>query len=215
MGLVNGTLVLRIRRPDVARLEVRALVDTAATFLCIPQRVCDELHLDAIESKCAALADGSSRRVPYVGPVELRFKDRVGFAGALVMGDEVLLGAIPMEDMNLIVVPRTQTLAINPDSNAVSLGVRAADRSPSKSSTTESLSRVAHDTSQLHGLSHPGAAGVAPLSQGAVDGRLMAEISRIRAIDNHTHADPVDAARGQGWNAAKPLASRAIPTWCP
>ena len=131
MGVVNGTLVLRNpRRADVAMLEVRALVDTAATFLCIPRRICDQLQLDALESKCTTLADGTSRWVPYVGPVELRFKNRVGFTGALVMGDDVLLGAIPMEDMNLIVIPRSQTLAINPESNVMSLGVRAADPLP-------------------------------------------------------------------------------------
>lgn len=49
-------------------------------------------------------------------PVELQFKNRIGFAGALVMGDEMLLGAIPMEDMDLIVVPRTRSLEVNPES---------------------------------------------------------------------------------------------------
>lgn len=58
----------------------------------------------------------TNRLVPYVGPIELRFKNRVGFAGALVMGDQVLLGAIPMEDMDLIIIPKTRTLEINPDS---------------------------------------------------------------------------------------------------
>ena len=38
----------------------------------------------------------SRKVVPYVGPIEVRFKSRVGFAGALVMGDQVLLGTIPM-----------------------------------------------------------------------------------------------------------------------
>ena len=38
------------------------------------------------------------------------------FAGALVMGDEPLLGAIPMEDMDLVIIPRTRTLDVNPSS---------------------------------------------------------------------------------------------------
>ena len=62
------------------------------------------------------MADGSKKLVPYVGPIELRFKNRVGFAGALVMGDQVWLGAIPMEDMDLIIIPKTRTLDVNPDS---------------------------------------------------------------------------------------------------
>ncbi len=31
------------------------------------------------------------------------------------MGDQVLLGAIPMEDMDLIVIPKTRNLDVNPD----------------------------------------------------------------------------------------------------
>ena len=65
-------------------------------------------------TKEVALADGSRRLVPYVGPIELRFRNRVGFAGALVMGDEPLLGVIPMEDMDLVVVPRTRQVIVNP-----------------------------------------------------------------------------------------------------
>jgi hypothetical protein len=41
-----------------------------------------------------------------VGPIEIRVKNRVGFTGALVMGDQVLLGTIPMEDMDLVILPK-------------------------------------------------------------------------------------------------------------
>ena len=54
--------------------------------------------------------------MPYVGPIEIRFKNRVGFSGALVLGNQVLLGAIPMEDMDLVVIPSTRTVDINPNS---------------------------------------------------------------------------------------------------
>jgi len=54
--------------------------------------------------------------VPYVGPIEIRFKNRAGFGGALVMGDQVLLGAIAMEDMDLVVIPKTRELDVNPRS---------------------------------------------------------------------------------------------------
>ena len=54
--------------------------------------------------------------MPYVGPVEVRFKNRVGFTGAIVIGDQVLVGAIPMEELDLVVVPRTRTLDVNPAS---------------------------------------------------------------------------------------------------
>jgi len=117
MGLVNGKVLLKNPRlPELAPVEVVALADSGAVHLCIPEHVQIQLKLEAIDNKEVTLADGSKKLVPYVGPIELRFKNRVGFAGALVMGDQVLLGAIPMEDMDLIIIPKTRTLDVNPDS---------------------------------------------------------------------------------------------------
>ncbi len=117
MGLVKAKLILKNpRQPDLQQVEVEALADSGAVHLCLPQHVQIQLNLEEIAKKEVSLADGKHQLVPYVGPVELRFKNRVGFAGALVMGDEVLLGAIPMEDMDLVIVPRTRTLEVNPDS---------------------------------------------------------------------------------------------------
>ena len=120
MGLVSGTLLLKNPRlPELLPVEVQALADSGAVHLCIPDYVRRRLQLEAISEKEVTLADGSTRRVPYVGPIEIRFKNRVGFAGALVMGDQVLLGAIPMEDMDLIVIPKTRTLDVNPSSPGI------------------------------------------------------------------------------------------------
>ena len=117
MGLVNGNLVLsNPRLPDLEGVNVEALVDSGSTHLCIPEHIQLQLQLDPIDNKEVTLADGSKKLVPYVGPIELRFKNRVGFVGALVMGDQVLLGAIPMEDMDLVIVPGSRTIDINPNS---------------------------------------------------------------------------------------------------
>lgn len=117
MGLVNGRfLLINPRLLDLDPLQVDALADMGALHLCIPDHVRIQLRLEAIDSKEVTLADGSKRLVPYVGPIEVRFKNRVGFVGALVMGDQVLLGAIPMEDMDLVVVPRTRSIDVNPSS---------------------------------------------------------------------------------------------------
>lgn len=117
MGLVNGHLLLKNPRlTELAGVEVDALVDTGAVHLCIPEHVRIQLKLEAIDEKEVTLADGSKRLVPYVGPIEIKFKNRTGFAGALVLGQQVLLGAIPMEDMDLVVIPKTRTVDINPDS---------------------------------------------------------------------------------------------------
>jgi hypothetical protein len=53
---------------------------------------------------------------PYVGPLQEQFQDRICFVGAMEMGDEVLLGAVPMEDMDLVVFPNLLMLSINPES---------------------------------------------------------------------------------------------------
>src|SRR5258708_38711270 len=116
MGLVNDKLLLKNPRlPDLDPVEVVALADSGALHLCIPEHVQIQLKLEAIDNKEVTLADGSKKLVPYVGPIELRFKNRVGFAGALVMGEQVWLGAIPMEDMDLVIVPKTRTLELNPE----------------------------------------------------------------------------------------------------
>ena len=86
MGLVHAKLVLKNpRRPDLQPVEVDAVVDSGAVHLCIPPHVQIQLGLEEITQKEATLADGGKKLVPYVGPVELHFKNRIGFAGAMVM----------------------------------------------------------------------------------------------------------------------------------
>jgi len=124
MGLVRAKVALtNPRKPDLQPLEVDALADSGAVHLCMPPHVQLQLGLEEIARKEVTLAHGGKQLVPYVGPVELHFKNRVGFAGALVMGDEVLLGAIPMEDMDLVIIPKTRTLEVNPYSPNIATSV--------------------------------------------------------------------------------------------
>ena len=115
MGLTTASVILiNPRNRELEPVEVEALADTGAVHLCIPQHIQIQLELEEIDKKEVTLADGSRRLVPYVGPIELRYRNRIGFAGALVMGDQALLGAIPMEDMDLVVVPKTREVMVNP-----------------------------------------------------------------------------------------------------
>ncbi len=117
MGLVEATITLtNPRRADLEPLEAQCLADSGAVHLHIPEHVRIQLQLEEVTHKEVTLADGSHRSVPYVGPVEIRFGNRVGFSGALVMGDQTLLGAIPMADMDLVILPRERRLAVNPGS---------------------------------------------------------------------------------------------------
>ena len=115
MGLANGKIQLRNPRlPELEATEIDALAATGAVHMCIPPHIKIQLQLDEIATKEVTLADGSRKLVPYVGPIELRYKNRIGFSGALVMGDMPLLGVIPMEDMDLVVVPKTRQVIVNP-----------------------------------------------------------------------------------------------------
>ena len=111
------------RDPSRGPVEVDALADTGSVFLCIPQHVCLQLGLDVLQEREVKLADGSCVSVPYVGPVLVQFKNRTGVMGALVLGDQVLLGAIPMEDMDLVVNPRDRTVDVNPASPNIASGI--------------------------------------------------------------------------------------------
>jgi hypothetical protein len=53
--------------------------------------------------------------VRYAGPVELALQGHDCFTGATVMGDRVLLGAIPMEQMDVVVDPRGMRVVPNPE----------------------------------------------------------------------------------------------------
>ena len=130
MGLANTKIELRNpRRPELEAVENDALADTGAVHLCIPPHIQIQLQLEEMDTKEVTLADGSRKLAPYVGPIELRYRNRVGFAGALVMGDEPLLGVIPMENMDLVVVPRTREAIVNPlNPNVASSIARQAAR---------------------------------------------------------------------------------------
>ena len=124
MGLVTAEIILKNpREKDLKALKVKALADSGAVHLCIPEHVRIQLKLEELDKKEVTLADGEKKLVPYVGPIEIRFKNRIGFAGALVMGDQILLGAIPLEDMDLVVIPKKRILDVNPDSPNVATSV--------------------------------------------------------------------------------------------
>ena len=117
MGLVNAEVLLaNPKKPELEPVETETLADLGAMHLRITEHVRIQLELDEIDQKEVTLADGSQKLVPYVGPIELRFRNRVGFAGALVMGDQTLLGTIPREYMDLVIIPKTRTLDVNPSS---------------------------------------------------------------------------------------------------
>lgn len=117
MGLVYADIELaNARNGTLKSMAVRALVDTGAMTLCIPEHIAIQLQLQEIEKREVTTADERRHVVPYVGPVQIKFANRTCFTGALVIGDSVLMGAVPMEDMDLVISPSGQTVTVNPKS---------------------------------------------------------------------------------------------------
>jgi len=104
------------RRPDFDPIRVRALADTGALMLCIPEHIANQLSLETESTREVSVADGRSAQVPYVGPIRVTFGKRFCYVGVLVLGDEVLLGAVPMEDMDLVLNPGRRELTVDPAS---------------------------------------------------------------------------------------------------
>ena len=124
MGLIRGKIQLaNPSRLELQAIDVLALADTGAVHLCIPEHLAIQLDLQVLEQREVIWADGVRRKVSYVGPVEVRFRNRRCFTGAMVMGDEVLLGAIPMEDMDLVLKPQLQSFDVNPDSPNIAVSL--------------------------------------------------------------------------------------------
>lgn len=120
--LINGGDLEMARRniigeEEVKRMWVTALVDTGSYMLAINESIQEQLQLRVVETKKAQMADGSIIDCEVVAPVELHFKNRRCSCSAIVLpGDnEILLGAIPLEEMDVLIHPLRQELIINPE----------------------------------------------------------------------------------------------------
>jgi clan AA aspartic protease len=133
MGIVNVAVRLyNDARADIEEMDAEALVDTGAMNLCIPEHVAVQLKLEKRYEREVILADGSRKLVPYVSGVRVETQGRGCVTGALVFGNQVLLGAIPMEDMDLVVHPARRTAVPNPENPniAVSLAMGITVQQP-------------------------------------------------------------------------------------
>jgi len=120
--LINGDDLADARRhrigeDEVKRMHVTMLVDTGSYMLAINESIQEQLKFPLLETRKAQMANGHIVEYDVVGPVELRFKNRATTCRAMVLpGDnEPLLGAIPLEDMDVLIHPQRQELIVNPD----------------------------------------------------------------------------------------------------
>lgn len=120
--LINGYDLENARRKiigeeEVKRMTVKMLVDSGAYMMGINETIQEQLDLPFIEKRKAVLADGSVQEYDVVGPLMVRFKNRTATCSALVLKGncEPLLGAIPMEEMDVLIHPQRQELVVNPE----------------------------------------------------------------------------------------------------
>ncbi len=120
--LINGEDLILARRyfngeDEIKRMYVNMLVDTGSVYMCINENIQEQLKLPVLEQRKGQLANGHIVEYDVVGPVEVRFKNRRCSVNAMVLpGDnEPLLGAIPLEDMDVLIHPYRHELIVNPD----------------------------------------------------------------------------------------------------
>ncbi|MDR1932723.1 MAG: aspartyl protease family protein [Spirochaetales bacterium] len=97
---------------EVRAVKVRALVDTGCGTLAINEQIRDQLGLATEGLRGGTLADGTKKVYQMTEPVKIYWKNRDAVCRAIVVpgADTVLLGAIPLEDMDLIVNPTRREL---------------------------------------------------------------------------------------------------------
>jgi clan AA aspartic protease len=120
--LINGediTLAKHhiIGEEEIKRLHISMLVDTGSIMLAINESIQQQLQLPIVEKKKAQLANGQIVECDVVTQIVLKFKNRRVLCSAMVLpGDsEPLLGAIPLEEMDVLIHPQRQELIVNPE----------------------------------------------------------------------------------------------------
>lgn len=101
---------------QIRSIKRRALVDSGAYDLILNEEVQEKLKLPVLGKRPIRLADETVIEVDIVGPVEVRFETRATTVRALVLPDteEVLLGTIPLEGLDVIIDPLRERLLVNP-----------------------------------------------------------------------------------------------------
>ncbi|GBL34425.1 hypothetical protein EMGBS15_00200 [Filimonas sp.] len=106
-----------IGEEDVRRMHISMLVDTGSYMFCINEVIQEQMQFPVMEKRKAQTADGRIVECDVVSGVEVRFKNRQSSCRAMVLpaDSEPLLGAIPLEDMDVLIHPLRQELIVNPE----------------------------------------------------------------------------------------------------
>ena len=120
--LINSADVEMARRhiigeEEIKRIRLSMLADSGAYMMAINENIQSQLELPFIEKRKAVMADGSVQEFEVVGPVMVKFANRTAVCNAFVLdgNSEPLLGAISMEEMDVLIHPLRQELIVNPE----------------------------------------------------------------------------------------------------
>lgn len=128
MGLVYSQITLTNQRDEfkyednelpkenIRQWKGKMLVDTGVIRLAINEDIKRALGLRNGLIINTTLADGSTKEMEMVTGITIRFKERSFHTDAFVLpgSTEPLLGAIPLEAMDLVVIPSEEKLSYNP-----------------------------------------------------------------------------------------------------
>jgi clan AA aspartic protease len=114
---VNDAKRGRIKEDEVRQVTVQSIVDTGAWTMVINEETRDKLGLLDQGRGEATLADGQKEEYPMAGPLEVWWKNRRFNCDALVLPDapDILLGAIPLEGMDLTINPLRELVGVHGD----------------------------------------------------------------------------------------------------
>lgn len=106
-----------IPETSIRKMHITALVDSGSVMMAINETVKEQLGLKVRDRRKIELADGTVRELEVVGPIEVRFENRMSTVNAMVLpgNQEPLLGAIPMEEMDVLIHPNKDRLIVNPE----------------------------------------------------------------------------------------------------
>ena len=92
------------------------MVDTGAMHMCVTPEVARQMGFDIEEMprQLVTLADGRQIKVPSIGPIKIEFGNRSYMTEAVVLGNEPLIGVLPLEAMDLVIDPVQQKVMVNP-----------------------------------------------------------------------------------------------------
>lgn len=103
-------------KEKIRKITVTAMADSGAIRLAINETIKQQLGLRVRQQLNISLADGTKRTLDVAGPIRVKFRERDCITDAFVLPDneEPLIGAVPMELMDLVIIPAENKLVYNP-----------------------------------------------------------------------------------------------------